>query len=79
MLRQKKIEGFQTDSHKDAEIDFVAILAHALEMGLSKTEWEHMRMGEYVDLFEAYKPIHNSKMQKFLYPLPEKQVSMRDL
>lgn len=79
MLRQKKIESFQTDSHKEIAVDFINILAHALEMGLSKTEWEHMRMGEYMDLFDAYKPIHNSRVQKFIYPLPEEKVSMRDL
>ena len=60
-------------------VDFVNILAHALEMGLSKTEWEHMRMGEYTDLFDAYKPIHNMRIQKYIYPLPEEKVSMRDL
>ena len=79
MFRQKKSESFQTDSHKDVQVDFASILAHALEMGLSKTDWEHMRMGEYADLFDAYKPIHNSRIQKFLYPLPEKKVSVRDL
>ena len=36
-------------------------------------------MGEFLDLFDAYKHIHNAKMQKFLYPLPEERVSMRDL
>ncbi len=60
-------------------VDFINILAHALEMGLSKTEWEHMRMGEYIDLFDAYKPIHNMRIQKYIYPLPEEKVSMRDL
>ena len=48
-------------------------------MGLSKADWERMRMGEFLDLFDAYKQIHNAKMQKFLYPLPEERVSMRDL
>jgi hypothetical protein len=48
-------------------------------MGLSKTEWEHMRMGEYMDLFDSYRPIHNMKVQKYIYPLPEERVSMRDL
>ena len=60
-------------------VDFVSILAHALEMGLSKTEWEQMRMGEFNDLFDAYKPIHNMRMQNYIYPLPEERVSMRDL
>lgn len=50
-----------------------------MEMGLTRTEWEHMRMGEYDDLFDAYKSIHNARVQKFLYPLPEERVSMRDL
>lgn len=60
-------------------IDFFGLLAHALEMGLTKTEWEHMRMGEYTDLFDSYRPIHNMRVQKYIYPLPEEKVSMRDL
>ena len=60
-------------------VDFISILAHALEMGLTKTEWERMRMGEYADLHDAYKPIHNMRIQKYIYPLPEEKVSMRDL
>jgi len=57
----------------------MGFLAHALEMGLSKADWERMRMGEYTDLFDAFKPIHNARIQKLLYPLPEARVSMRDL
>ena len=36
-------------------------------------------MGEYIDLFDAYKPIHNMRVQSYIYPLPEEKVSMRDL
>lgn len=36
-------------------------------------------MGEYMDLFDDYKLIHNARMNKSLYPLPEERVSMRDL
>ena len=79
MFRQKKSEGFQPESHKDEAIDFSGILAHALDMGLSKAEWEHMRMGEYMDLFDSYKAVYNARMQKHLYQLPEERVSMRDL
>ena len=55
------------------------MLAHALEIGLTKTDWEQMRMGEYVDLFDAYRPIHNLRVQKYIYPVAEEKVSMRDL
>ena len=60
-------------------IDFWGLLAHGLEMGLSMEEFGSMRMGEYSDTFETYKLIHNSMVNKTIYPLPEKQVSMRDL
>ena len=79
MLRPKKTEGFHSDSHKEVTVDFIGLLAHALEMGLNKTEWEQMRMGEYCDLFDAYKTIHNMRVQKHIYSLPEERVSMRDL
>ena len=79
MLRQKKTEGFQSSTHKDLSVDFWELMAHALEMGLTKSEFEHMRMGEFLDLFDSFKPIHNAHINKNLYPLPEKQVSMRDL
>lgn len=51
-------------------------------MGLRKDEIEHMRLGEYQDLFDAYKEIHNMEMQKMLYVLPDRMdraVSMRDM
>lgn len=54
-------------------------MAHALEMGLTKSEFEHLRMGEFLDMFDAFKLIHNARINKNLYPLPEEKVSMRDL
>ena len=60
-------------------MNLTGLLAHALEMGLSKVDWERMRMGEFLDLFDEYKLIHNANVNKFLYPLPEERVSLRDL
>lgn len=51
-------------------------------MGLTKAETEHLYMGEYMDLFDAYKEIHNMTMKKMLYVLPDRldePVSMRDM
>ena len=51
-------------------------------MGLRKEEIEHMRIGEYQDLFDAYKEIHNTEMKRMLYVLPDRldrPVSMRDM
>lgn len=48
-------------------------------MGLTKTEIEHMRIGEYVDMFGQYKLIHNMRVEGLKYKLPEKRVSMLDL
>ena len=51
-------------------------------MGLTKAETEFLYMGEYMDLFDAYKEIHNMTMKKMLYVLPDRldePVSMRDM
>lgn len=51
-------------------------------MGLTKTETENLYIGEYMDLFDAYKEIHNMEMKKMLYVLPDRldePVSMRDM
>ena len=51
-------------------------------MGLTKAETELLYMGEYMDLFDAYKEIHNMTMKKMLYVLPDRldePVSMRDM
>jgi hypothetical protein len=50
-------------------------------MGLTKGEVEHMTIGGYMDLFDAYKEIHNME-KKFLYTIPDRldrPTSMRDL
>lgn len=51
-------------------------------MGLSKADTGQMRIGEYMDVYDAYKEIHNMEMNKMLYVIPDrldKPVSMRDL
>lgn len=51
-------------------------------MGLTKKEVEHLKIGEYQDLFDSYKEIHNMEVQKMLYIIPDrldKPVSMLDL
>lgn len=51
-------------------------------MGLTKPETERMTIGEYMDLFDSYKEIHNMDMKRMLYILPDrldKTVSMSDL
>jgi hypothetical protein len=51
-------------------------------MGLTKAEVEHMTIGNYMDLFDAYKEIHNMEAKKMLYVIPDRMdrtTSMRDL
>lgn len=51
-------------------------------MGLTKEDTEHLYIGEYMDLFDAYKEIHNMTVRKMLYVIPDrldKPVSMLDL
>lgn len=51
-------------------------------MGLTRAETEHLYIGEYLDLFDAYKEIHNMTVKKLLYKIPDrldKPVSMRDM
>lgn len=53
-----------------------------MHMGLTRTETERLYMGEYMDLFDAYKEIHNMEMKKMLYVIPDrldKPVSMLDM
>ena len=81
MFQQKKkdeFEGYPTKSETD-EIDFDGIIVNALSMGLNKSEIEHTRMGQYVDMFNHYKVIHNMRVEGMKYKLPEKRVSMLDL
>lgn len=51
-------------------------------MGLTKRETECLYMGEYMDLFDAYKEIHNMEVKKMLYILPnrlDEPVSMLEM
>lgn len=51
-------------------------------MGLSKSELERLRIGEYMDLFDAFKELHNMTMKKMLYLIPDRldePVSMLDM
>lgn len=51
-------------------------------MGLTKDETGHLYIGEYLDLFDAYKEIHNMTVKKMLYKIPDRMdrpVSMRDM
>lgn len=51
-------------------------------MGLTKNETEHLYIGEYMDLFDAYKEIYNMEAKKMLYVLPnrlDEPVSMLDM
>jgi hypothetical protein len=52
-------------------------------MGLTKSEVEHMTIGNYMDLFDAYKEIYNmEKDNRMLYIIPDRldrTTSMRDL
>lgn len=41
-------------------------------MGLTKRETEQLYMGEYMDLFDAYKEIHNMEVRKMLYVIPDR-------
>lgn len=54
------------------KIDFWRITAQGLHMGLTKQEIEHLYMGEYMDLFDAYKEIHNMEVRKMLYVIPDR-------
>lgn len=57
-------------------------MAQGMHMGLAKQETERLYMGEYMDLFDAYKEIHNMEMKKMLYVIPDrldKPVSMLDM
>lgn len=57
-------------------------MAQGMHMGLTRTETERLYMGEYMDLFDAYKEIHNMEMKKMLYVIPDrldKPVSMLDM
>lgn len=54
-------------------------MVNGLAMGFVKKEIEAMRMGEYIDLFNAYKAVHNMRVEGMKYKLPEKRVSMLDL
>lgn len=51
-------------------------------MGLTQDETGHLYIGEYMDLFDAYKEIHNMTVKKMLYVIPDRldrPVSMLDL
>lgn len=57
-------------------------MAQGMHMGLTKRETEHLYIGEYMDLFDAYKEIHNMMVKKMLYVIPDRldsPVSMLDL
>ncbi len=57
-------------------------MAQGLHMGLTKYETEHLYIGEYMDLFDAYKEIYNMEAKKMLYILPDRldePVSMIDM
>lgn len=57
-------------------------MAQGLHMGLTKNETEHLYIGEYMDLFDAYKEIYNMEAKKMLYVLPnrlDEPVSMLDM
>ncbi len=57
-------------------------MAQGMHMGLTRTETERLYMGEYMDLFDAYKEIHNMEMKEMLYVIPDrldKPVSMLDM
>ena len=48
-------------------------------MGFTFREVCKMRLGEFSDYFETYKPIFNMRSQGATYKMPEERVSMRDL
>lgn len=51
-------------------------------MGLTRAETEHLYIGEYMDLFDAYAEIHNMTVKKMLYVIPDRldnPVSMLDM
>lgn len=51
-------------------------------MGLNRREIGLMRLGDYMDLFDAYKEIYNMEVKRMLYVIPDrldKPVSMLDL
>lgn len=51
-------------------------------MGMNRHEIGQMRPGDYMDLFDAYKEIHNMEVKRMLYVLPDRldhPVSMLDL
>lgn len=51
-------------------------------MGLSLTELKSLTLGQYLDIFDAYKEIYNMEINRITYIIPEKlnqRTSMRDL
>ena len=81
-LTKKRVIRQEVKNNEDERIDFWRIIAQSLHMGLSKVDTGQMRIGEYMDVYDAYKEIHNMEMKKMLYVIPDrldKPVSMRDL
>lgn len=80
MLPQKKKDEFEGYSNeKSEEIDFLAILVNGMQMGLTKTEVEQLRIGQYLEMFNRYKAIFNMRADGMKYKFPEKRTSMLDL
>lgn len=82
MFSQKKkdLEEYEPPQKSNEDtIDFRGIIVNGLQMGLSRSEVEHLRFGEYVDMFDHYKVIFNMRADGMKYKLPEKRVSMLDL
>lgn len=82
MLSSKKRVDLQRNEvagNPDEPIDFWRVITNAIYMGLTKWEIEHMRLGEYYEIFDVYKELYNMQIEKKVYILPEKRVSMMDL
>ncbi len=70
------------DENASDKMDFWRIIAQGMHMGLTRAETEHLYIGEYMDLFDSYKEIHNMTIKKLLYKIPDRldrPVSMRDM
>ena len=84
MFPQKKIyspEEYNTTPKEkgDGKIDFSGVIINGMQMGFTFKEVCKMRLGEFSDYFEVYKPIFNMRSQGATYKMPEERVSMRDL
>ena len=84
MLSKKKIynpEEYDTGPQEDGDgiIDFSGIIVNGLQMGFTYIEIRHMRLGEFSDYFETYKPVFNMRTTGATYKIPEKRVSMLSL